>query len=138
MNKYLWSSPGTPIGIQSFTCLRFKKDGNVAYYNQNTNKYENFAIYEDNVWTLAETEWRSDATARYRINDGIWTDWCVIPNSSVYIGFDYVGLGFSYGGSGGVYVDALGVPEPSTMVLLICGLIAISIWCDQLFFFRRK
>jgi hypothetical protein len=136
MNKYLWSSPGTPPGIQSFTSLTFKKDGNIAYYNDFTGKYENFAIYEDNIWTLAETEWRSDATARYRVNDGTWTNWYAVPNRFVYAGFDYVGFDFQNGGLGGVYIDALGanpVPEPSTLALLFTGLIA-----GGLFFLRRK
>lgn len=136
MNKGLWSSPGGGQ-IQSFTALSFKKDGNVAYYNQSADVYQNFATYSDKVWTLVEVEWRSsDTSARYRIDEDIWTDWNPIAYSSVFSGFDYVGLAFdNRGGSGGVYFAALGVdpvPEPATIVLLVTGLIAGG------FLFRRK
>lgn len=130
MTKGLWAP-----GYQSFTAVAFKKDGRVAYLDPNLSLYHYFDTYEDNVWTLLETEWRSDAMARYRVNNGTWTDWALVAYSSAFVGFDYVGFDFSYAGSGGVYFDTLGtnpVPEPSTWILLITALITGT------FLLRRK
>lgn len=111
VSKYLWGSPGGGL-IQSFITVSFKKDGNVAFYNYFANVYQNFATYNDNEWTLLEMEWRSsDLTARYRVNCGTWTNWEPVPYSSYFVGYDYVGFGFQYGGSGGVYFDKLGFDE---------------------------
>ncbi len=57
-----------------------------------------------------EIEWRSsDKTARYKINNGIWTDWHAISGSKIFTDFDNVGFDFDLpSGSGGVYFDTLG------------------------------
>ncbi len=90
-----------------FSAVSFKSDGNVAFFDGNS--YANFATYNDNEWTLLEIQWRSnDAKARYRLNQGIWTDWYNIRNksNSSFTGLDNVGFDF-VGGGVGVYYDDL-------------------------------
>ncbi|OGG50967.1 hypothetical protein A2704_02635 [Candidatus Kaiserbacteria bacterium RIFCSPHIGHO2_01_FULL_54_36b] len=90
-----------------FSAVSFKSDGNVAFFDGNS--YVNFATYNDNEWTLLEIQWRlNDAKARYRLNQGMWTDWYNIRNKSAssFTGFDNVGFDF-VGGGGGVYFDNL-------------------------------
>ena len=89
--------------------VTFKKGGNVAYYDPALDTYTNFDIYNDNEWTLVEVEWRSsDRTARYRVNNGMWTDWLAFKGASSFTNFDNVGLAFVLpSGSGGVYFDTL-------------------------------
>ena len=69
--------------------------------------YINFATYNDDEWTLLEVEWRSsDTRARYRVNNGTWTDWYIFANTASFTGFDYVNFDFYLpSGSGEVYVD---------------------------------
>lgn len=107
VSKNPWAS-----GVQglAFAAVSFKGDGNVAYYDSVADKYKNFAIYGDGVWTLVEIEWRSsDKTARYRVNSGGWTDWYTFKNASTFSGFDNVGFDFDLGSGsgGGVYFDSL-------------------------------
>ncbi|TSC69881.1 MAG: hypothetical protein G01um101470_940 [Parcubacteria group bacterium Gr01-1014_70] len=91
----------------AFIAASFKSDGNVAYYDSVADRYKNFDTYDDNVWTLLEMEWRdSDKTARYRVNDGDWTEWHTFQDASTFTGFDNVGFDF-VGGGGGVYFDSL-------------------------------
>ena len=134
ISKDLWGSPGHGQ-YRSNISISFKKDGHVAY--QTNSGFQDFATYDDNVWTLLEMEWRSsDKTARYRANSETWTNWEPIIRSDLFDGFDYVGFDFQYGDSGGVYFDTLGlnpIPEPVTITLLITGLIA-----SGLFLLRRK
>lgn len=106
ISKGQWAS-GAP-GL-AFAAVSFKSDGNVAYYDQFNGVFQNFAIYNDNEWTLLEIEWRSsDKTARYRVNNGIWTNWYVFANSGSFTDFDNIGFDFTLpGGSGGVYFDNL-------------------------------
>lgn len=98
--KEHWNSP-------VFLAIGFRKDGSVGYYDGSN--YRNFATYNDNEWTKLEVEWRSsDKKARYRINDGAWTDWDSFFGSVSFIDFDSVGLGFNLpSGSGGIYIDNL-------------------------------
>lgn len=122
ISKDLWGSPGHGQ-YRSNISVSFKKDGHVAY--QIDSGFVNFATYDDNMWTLVEMEWRSnDKTARYRVNSGIWTNWEPIIRSDLFTEFDYVGFDLNYGGSGGVFFDTLTIPEPSTITLLIIGVIA--------------
>lgn len=122
MTKGLWN--------KIFLLATFKRDGHVAYYDISTGAMQNFATYDDNVWTLLEMEWRSsDKTARYRVNSEIWTDWKPIFHSASFVGVDYVGFDFAQpSGSGGVYFDTL-TPEPATIGLLALG---------GIFLLRRK
>lgn len=101
--KWVWEGSE----LRNFVAVSFKSDGNVAYYNGSA--YQNFATYSDNEWTLLEIEWRSnDKTAKYRINNGTWTDWYAIAGSSSFTDFDHVGFDFNLpNGSGGVYFDNL-------------------------------
>ena len=105
VSKNPWAS-----GSAIFAAVSFKSDGNVAYYDPVIDKYKNFATYDDGAWTLLEIEWRSsDKTARYRVNNGNWTDWHTFRNAYIFSGFDNVGLGFFLEGSsgGGIYFDSL-------------------------------
>jgi hypothetical protein len=98
------------IGTSSiFASVSFKEDGNVAYYDPVADVYQNFATYNDNEWTLLEIEWRSsDKRARYRVNNGTWTDWLIFKNNTSFTDFDNVGFNFILpSGSGGVYFDNL-------------------------------
>lgn len=94
---------------RNFVAVSFKSDGNAAYYDWNNGIYQNFDVYNDNEWTLLEIEWRSsDKTARFKINNGIWTDWQIIAGSGMFTNFDHVGFDFNLpNGSGGVYFDNL-------------------------------
>jgi len=105
VSKGLWAS-GAP-GL-AFASVTFKKNGNVAYYDSVGDVYQNFATYNDNEWTLLEIEWRP-SEARYRVKDGVWTDWHIFRNSASFTNFDYVGFDFnlSAGSGGGVYFDTL-------------------------------
>lgn len=102
-------SKGLNASGLSFVNIGFTSDGRVTYYDQASNAYKNFATYNDNEWTLLEVEWRSiDKTARYRVNNGAWTDWYLIANSTSFSSFDYVNVSFILtSGSGGVYFDGL-------------------------------
>ena len=107
VSKNPWASGAQGL---AFAAVSFKGDGNVAYYDSVSDKYKNFATYEDGVWTLLEIEWRSsDKTARYRVNSGGWTDWYTFRNASTFSGFDNVGFDFDLrdGFGGGVYFDSL-------------------------------
>ena len=101
------NSSGAP-GL-AFASVDFKKDGNVRYYDQSGDIYRNFVTYNDDEWTLLEVEWRSsDTKARYRVNNGIWTDWHLFANTASFTGFDYVNFDFYLpNGSGEVYIDNL-------------------------------
>lgn len=96
-----------------------------------------FATFNDNEWTRLEMEWRvNDSKARYRVNDENWTDWYV-GYTPTFTSFDRVGIEFQLnGGSGGVYVDALGVPEPSIEVMIFV-LLAVLIICNFITVYRR-
>lgn len=114
----------------------FKQDGTVSFLKGREVEVD-FATFNDNEWTRLEMEWRAnDSKARYRVNDENWTDWYGGYNSN-FTYFDRIGIEFALdSGSGGVYIDALGanpIPEPSTIVLLITGLIA-----SGLYLLRRK
>jgi len=100
VTKGSWGGP--------FASVTFKKDGNVAYYDVDNGVYKNFATFNDNEWTKLEIEWRSsDKTARYRVNDGVWTDWDNFYGSASFTDFDHVGFDLRNGISGGVYIDTL-------------------------------
>lgn len=96
-------------GTSRFVAVTFKADGNVAYYDKQTDVYQNFAVYQDNRWTQLDIEWRSsDKTARYRVNRGAWTEWISFPGSDTFIAFNNVGFAFTQpSGLGGVYFDNL-------------------------------
>ena len=89
--------------------LAFMKDGHVAYIGlPSIDAYVNFDTYVDNAWNLAEIEWRAiDKTARYRVNNGTWTNWIPFTGGSFFTGFDTVGFVTFYLGTGGVYIDNL-------------------------------
>ena len=118
--------------IKSWISVNFMPDGYVAYYNNSTGSYHDFSTFTEGNWTLLEIEWRfSDATARYRVNGRVWTDWHKFAYPEAFSGFDHVGLELKTGTSGGVYFDALGaepLSEPSTITLLIIALISIFIF----------
>lgn len=103
VTKGVWGTSG------KFAAVSFRGDGNVAYYDPITDDYLNFASYNDNEWTLLEVEWRSsDAKARYRVNNGEWTDWKTFAGTASFTNFDHVGFDFFLpSGSGGVYYDTL-------------------------------
>lgn len=107
ISKNPWASGAQGL---AFVAVSFKGDGNVAYYDSVADKYKNFAAYEDGIWTLLEIEWRSsDKTARYRVNNGGWTNWYTFRNASTFSGFDNIGFDFDLrdGSGGGVYFDSL-------------------------------
>ena len=94
-------------GSDVIVAVSFKSDGNVACYDKPNGKYTNFATYNDNEWTLLEIQWQlTDKTARYRINNGSWTESCPIANVDKFIGFDNIGFDF-VGGGGAVYFDTV-------------------------------
>ena len=122
----LMDSPGWPPN--DLCRVDFKQDGTVSFLKGREVEV-NFATFNDNEWIRLEMEWRAnDSKARYRVNDENWTDWYGGYNSN-FTYFDRVGIEFALdGGTGGVYIDALGanpVPEPSTWILLITALIGI-------------
>jgi len=92
---------------QNFIAVTFEKNGNVGYsIGGGARNY--FATYNDNEWIKLEIEWRSiDKKARYKLNDGVWTNWDVFWGNVT--DFDYVGIDFDkrQGTSGGVYFDNL-------------------------------
>jgi peptidoglycan hydrolase-like protein with peptidoglycan-binding domain len=106
VSKGSWASgaPNLP-----FATVSFKKNGNVAYFDaDDTHQYRNFATYADGEWTHVEIQWQSsDKTARYRVNDGVWTAWHTFQNADNFAGFDNVGFDFVSSGTGGVYFDNL-------------------------------
>lgn len=111
---------------RNFIALSLKKDGNASYYDGATDSYRDFATYPDNEWVLLELEWRaSDNKARYGINGTVWTDWLPIAGSAIFSNFDTVGIDLVAGGSGGVYFDTLGIPEPASLVLFCIGGLAL-------------
>ncbi|KKT93461.1 MAG: hypothetical protein UW94_C0006G0031 [Parcubacteria group bacterium GW2011_GWA2_45_14] len=96
-------------GTDIFAAVTFKSDGNVAYFDPISESYQDFDTYNDNEWTLLEIEWRSsDKMARYRMNEGTWTDWKTFKGAASFTDFDYVGFDFILpSGSGGVRFDTL-------------------------------
>lgn len=88
--------------------LGFERDGHVNYVNGSNDARVNFSTYVDSAWNLVEIEWRSsDASARYRINNGTWTSWIPFTGGGSFTGFDTVGFVTWYLGDGGVYIDYL-------------------------------
>lgn len=102
-------SKGQSFASSIFVSVSFKSNGNVAYYDPVSGVYQNFATYRDNRWTLLQIEWRSsDKTARYKVNNGKWTNWTTFNNAASFTDFDNVGFDFVLpSGSGGVYIDTL-------------------------------
>lgn len=93
---------------RSRATLAFMKDGHAAYLDVVQNKYVNFDTYTDNSWNLVTIQWRaSDASARYQINNGAWTDWMPFTGGSYFTGFDTIGFVTFQLGAGGVYIDSL-------------------------------
>ncbi|MDP3769974.1 MAG: serine protease [bacterium] len=111
---------GGSAEYRNFIGITFKKDGNVAYYDEVNGVYRDFATYNDNEWTSVEVEWRSsDKNSRFRINGGSWTDWKPIAGNGAFTNFDGVGFDFIGGNSSsGVYYDFLSsesdLPTPPT------------------------
>ena len=94
-----WDGPARAV----FT---FMKDGHVSYID--TSGYVEFDTYNDNAWNLAEIEWRTiDRSARFRVNNGVWTSWIPFTGGASFTGFDTVGIGSVLLGTGGVYFDNL-------------------------------
>ena len=91
--------------------MGLKKDGSAAYINTAvifTGEWTNFDTFVDNAWNLLEIEWRSiDKSARFRINNGTWTNWTQFVGTSSFAGFDTIGLFTESLGTGGVYIDTL-------------------------------
>ncbi len=117
-NRLNWSSyhiPNFQLGMfqgswdgSSRITVGFGIDGQVSYVNASTDTRVNFGAYNDNAWNLLDIEWRSsDKTARYKLNNGLWTDWIPFTGGAAFIGFDTVGLDGANLGTGGVYVDDL-------------------------------
>lgn len=116
---------GDGWGGSSFCQVGFRKNGEVVY--SEVSNLVSFASYNDNEWTRLAVEWRSlDAKARYQINGGAWTDWKTFNGSLSFTAFRTVGIDFDLReGSGGMFIDTLGVPEPTTVSLLLIGGLAI-------------
>lgn len=95
----------------SFLAVTLKGDGHVTYYDPSLMAFKNFDIYNDNEWTRLEVEWRSgDSTARYRVNNGLWTAWIPFYGGNVFSSFDSINLIIDnriYYGTGRVYFDYL-------------------------------
>ena len=86
----------------------FTKDGHVDFVDARTDTQVSFATYVDNAWNLVDIEWRSiDKTARYSLNNSIWTDWIPFTGGASFTGFDTVGFDGANLGTGGVYIDTL-------------------------------
>lgn len=100
LSKGSWDGPYRIV-------VAFMKNGNVAY-NDTITGWTNFDSYADNAWNLLDIEWRSsDKTARYRVNNGTWTDWATYPGASSFTNVDTVGFVTFNLGTGGVYIDYL-------------------------------
>jgi len=93
----------------TMVAVTLKKNGNAAYYDPASDSYVDFDTYNDNEWTFVEVEWRSsDRTAKYRVNNGTWTDWFSFRDAASFTDFDTVGLAFVLpSGSGEAYFDKL-------------------------------
>lgn len=91
--------------------VSFRKDGTVTYVNGSNDTRVAFDTYSDNTWNLLDIEWRiSDKSARFRLNNGAWTNWVpftVVTSMGTFIGFNSVVLTTWYLGTGGVYIDNL-------------------------------
>ncbi len=119
-NRSAWNTRATNFQLGIFqgswdgpsrVTLGFEKDGHVNYVNGSNDARVNFDTYTDNAWNLVDIEWRSsDASARYRINSGAWTNWIPFTGGASFTGFDTVGFVTWYLGTGGVYVDSLSAP----------------------------
>lgn len=107
-NAQVRISQGQSFVSSIFVAVSFKSDGNVAYFDPAVG-YTNFATYTDNKWNKLVIEWRSsDKTARYKINNGKWTNWLTFVNAASFTTFDNIGFDFNLpSGSGGVYFDTL-------------------------------
>jgi hypothetical protein len=90
----------------SFIAVTFEQNGKVGYSSYLGGLYTYFSNYRPE-WTKLDIEWRnSDNKARYRINGEDWTSWNSFPNSSYFLGFNYIGFDFSKSsGNGGVRID---------------------------------
>lgn len=92
----------------AYVVLSLKKDGHAGYVDNITDKWVDFDTYTDNAWTLVEIEWRTiDKSARFRVNNGVWTNWILMRGASSFTDFDTVGIATNYLGTGGVYIDDL-------------------------------
>lgn len=95
-------------GNNTFAGISFKKDGNISYFDHS---WINFATYNDGEWNKVDIQWHSSTdssenSARYRVNDGTWTDWKHFYNSDSLTYFDNIGYEFDLpGGSGSAFFD---------------------------------
>lgn len=94
-----------------FLAVTLRKDGHVTYYDPSLMSFKNFDTYNDGEWTRLEVEWRSgDSTARYRVNNGVWTNWIPFYGGNVFTSFDTLNLIIDnriYFGTGEVFFDNL-------------------------------
>lgn len=83
-----------------------KKNGEVGYLRGGD--YQTFGTFNDNEWTTVAIEWDFDGIgARYRVNNGTWTDWSPYMSSPGRY-YDSVGIDVDLrGGSGEVYIRNL-------------------------------
>ena len=139
LRLYLFGNTNGGNIYGAYADVVFTQDGRAFYFNDLNNGYNTFDTYEDNTWTLLEIQWNTDYSnvdgrgrVHYTLNGGATRSaWA---HNHGWLGLGQIDIRFNNMGSGGVYIDTLGaepIPEPSTIVLIITGLIAF-------YFFRRK
>lgn len=110
--------------------MDFRSDGHAYHTDATTGPFVEFGTFADNVWNLAEIEWRaSDKSARYQIDNEGWSEWSPFTGGGSFTHFNTVGISAIYMGSGNVYVDDIGlvVPEPAAISLLGLGFLVFSL-----------
>ena len=84
--------------------------GDIAYVNGDPAVVNMLSDYSINTWYKLEQEWRdSDKKARFRIDDGTWTDWDT--TRTTWTSMDTIWLRMSNTGGSTVYFDSLSDPN---------------------------
>lgn len=88
----------------AFAHIKINQDGTIEYWDSLCSMVQILASYEDDHWYCVEVEWRnSDNKARFRIDEGTWTDWDGICGGA-FNSLSYFGMQAKITG-GAIYFD---------------------------------
>src|SRR3989338_4805003 len=100
-------------------------------YQDNGGIFRHLSLMAPDTWYQLQIEWRSSPSQqlRYRVDEGMWTDW-VVPRVNWTVGLNTINLFMgSVTGSGRIYFDDIReklIPN-KTPVLIVPGLVGTNI-----------
>jgi len=101
-------------------------------YQDNGGIFRHLSLMAPDTWYQLQIEWRSSPSQqlRYRVDEGMWTDW-VVPRVNWTVGLNTINLfRGSVTGSGRIYFDDIReklIPN-KTPVLIVPGIVGTELW----------